>query len=92
MLSMGLCLLQPRLDVIIGCGSCSLSRVRLGDVGVVTLRRMPANNISIVVTSTSRSGTMALVVFLRGVSFDRGSEAAVELRHDGMNSKTSQLE
>jgi hypothetical protein len=90
--SMGLCLLQPRLDVTIGCGSYSLSRVCLGDVGVVTLRRISAIDISIVVISTAGSGTMALVVVFLGVSLDKGLGAVIGLRHDGIDSKTSQLE
>lgn len=92
LLSMGLCLLQPRLDVTIGRGSYSLARVRLGDVGVVTLRNMPATDISIFVISRAGSGTMALVVFFRGVSLGRGFGAVIELRHDGIVSEISQME
>lgn len=77
LLSMGLCLLQPRLDVTVGCGSYSLSRIRLGDVGVVMSRRMPAVDISVFVISTAGSGTMALVVFFWGVSLGRGFGAVI---------------
>lgn len=92
LLLMGLCLLQPRLNVTIRCGSHSLSRVRLGDVGVVMPRRMPAVDIRIVVISIAGSGTMALVVFFRGVSLGGGVEAVIELRHDGIDSDISQME
>lgn len=92
LLSMGLCLLQPRLDVTVRCGSYSLSRICLGDVGVVMSRRMPAVDISVFVISTAGSGTMALVLFLRGVSLGRGFGAVIELRHDGKDSEISPME